>query len=251
MNPSRYMAHLFGGFELRRDSVQVELSKSGQRLVVFLALSHRPLPRRVVSDALWPDADDPRAQASLRTTLWRLHGQVPGLVQAGATEVGLDPAVWVDVRALEAAARAHRRFGRLPDVELLMELRGELVPGCWDSWLVLDRERLRYEALHLLESASVEQLRQGEFHLATMLALRAVGCDPLRESANVLLVQTHLAAGETVDAVRHARRYAARLEEELGISPPHQLDELLWKHRRSVGAVGGRPPALIGTAQRS
>ncbi len=63
--------------------------------------------------------------------------------------------------------------------------------------------------------------------MATLLALRAVECDPLRESANVLVVRARLSAGDLTGAIRHSRRYAEQLRDELGVSPPAELNELL------------------------
>lgn len=251
MSGNHYAIHLFGGFELRVERRLAELPSAGQRLVSFLALHDRPLPRRLVAETLWPDADDQKATARLRTTLWRLRANWPELVEVGPVEIALSPGVWVDTRALDHHARVFRATQELPDAERLMGFRGDLLPGCWDSWLVFDRERLRYETIHLLEAVSWAYLRRGNAHLALLLGLCAVDCDPLRESSNVLVVQTHLAAGETPDAVRHARRYAALLSEELGVAPPKVLDDLLWQQRdvtRQPAATFG-PPAT-GAAVR-
>ena len=234
MSQNGFTMHLFGGFELRRRGVLLNLPHSVQRLLSLVALNERSLLRRYVADTLWPDAEEERAQANLRTTLWRLHAQQWDLLDVSAIDLALIPAVWVDVRALHDAAREHRRTGQLPDPESLLHSRGELLPGCWDSWLVFDRERLRQEAVHLLEAASKACLGCGDTHLATMLALGAVECDPLRESANVLLVKTHLAAGHTAGALRHAHHYVGQLENELGIAPPTILEDLLRQHRPSL-----------------
>jgi DNA-binding SARP family transcriptional activator len=235
MSWNKFTMRLFGGFELRRGDALVDLPQSAQRLLSFLALNERSLPRRYVADTLWPDAEEDRAQANLRTTLWRIHAQRLDLVNVTPMEMALSPAVWVDVRALVEASREHRRTGILPRPDTLLGLRGELLPGCWDSWLVFDRERLRLEAIHLLESACDSCMGQGDSHLATLLGLCAVECDPLRESANLLVVRAHLARGDTVLAIRHARRYTEMLADELGVAPPVELEELLWQHRRKRG----------------
>jgi DNA-binding SARP family transcriptional activator len=249
MSRNGYEMHLFGGFELKRAGVRLDLPQSVQRLLSLVALNDRSLPRRLVADTLWPDAEEERAQANLRTTLWRLHSQQLELLDVSAVDLALIPAIWVDARALHDAAREHRRTGQMPDPETLLYVRGELLPGCWDSWLVFDRERLRQEAIHLLEATSKACLGRGDVYMSTMLALCAVECDPLRESANVLLVKAHLAAGYTAGALQHARHYGALLADELGIPLPSVLEDLLWQHRRSAErapAESARP--LVATA---
>jgi two-component SAPR family response regulator len=182
--------------------------------------------------------------------MWRLRAQRLDLVQATQGDLGLSPEVWVDARALERAAEEFRRSGRLPDPGALMQLRGELLPGHWDTWLVFDRERLRHEAIHLLESACEACLRLGDAHAAMLLALCAVECDPLRESANLFMIKAHLASGDAIGAIRRARSYARMLSDELGIAAPDLIDERLLRpaaparyslreaERRAVGVAG-------------
>lgn len=242
MSRSGFSIRLFGGFELRQGELPVDVPQSGQRLLTFMALHPRPLPRRHVADTLWPDAAEQRAQANLRTTLWRLHAQRLDLFRASSADLGLSPDVSVDTRMLDAAAGAFRRTGRLPDPATLLDLRGELLPGHWDAWLVFDRERLRHEAVHLLESSCEACLRRSESQLAILLGLCAVDCDPLRESANVLVVKAHLARGDTAGAIRHARHYARVVADELGIAPPAFLEELLFRSAKAPA------PVLAGSA---
>jgi DNA-binding SARP family transcriptional activator len=185
------------------------------------------LPRGYVAATLWPDTRDDKANANLRTALWRLHCLPYDLVKVNPCELGLNPAVSVDVRTVHDAARQYRQHGVLPEPEALMEIRGVLLPGCWDSWLIFERERLRQEAVELLEASSRACLRGGHLHLATMLCLGAIECDAFRESANLLLIQLCRASGDQIRAIRHAHIYAERLKKELGLPPPPALVELL------------------------
>ncbi len=228
---------LLGGFELRRDGRVVDVPVAAHRLLGFVALQDRRLPRAYVADVLWPDTDEEKAHANLRTALWRLKRAGRDLLVVSAGELGLGDSVVVDVRTLHAAAREHRRVGALPDPELLLDLRGELLPGCWDAWVVFDRERLRQEAVQLFEFAARAALARREDHLALLLGLGAVECDPLRESANVLAVRVRLACGDVVGAVRHARSYARLLQDEIGVGPPTPLADLLTTYR----GQGDRP----------
>jgi DNA-binding SARP family transcriptional activator len=227
MRHGNLVMRLFGGFELRCDGEIVNVPHSVHRVLSFVALNDRPLPRSFIADSLWPETREDKAHANLRTALWRLHNLRYDLVKVTPGELALNHAVSVDVRMLHSAAREYRRNGVLPDPEALVEIHGELLPGCWDSWLIFERERLRLEAVELLEATSRACLRRGETHLAMMLCLGAVECDALRESANLLLVSTCRASGDRIRAIRHAQRYATRLKDELGLPPPPTLAELL------------------------
>ena len=236
---ARYALHLFGGFELERDEQTVDVPPSSQRLLGFLALHERGLVRGYVAASLWPDTTDEKAGANLRTALWRLNRPELDLIATAHGQLSLRPDVWVDARAVRRASREHRLRRVPPAPEVLAEIRGELLPGCWDSWLVFERERLRQEAVHLLEAACATSVAEGNTEQAVLYALAAVECDPLRETANTWVVRAHLAAGNRADAARHARRYAALLHDELGLDPPGLIDELLWP--RPLAAVSAVP----------
>jgi DNA-binding SARP family transcriptional activator len=227
MRHGNLVMRLFGGFELRCDGQIVDVPHSVHRLLGFLALNDRHLPRDYVADALWPDTREEKAHANLRTSLWRVNNLRYDLVKVSASELAFNNTVSVDARMLHSAAREYRRNGVLPDPAALVEIHGELLPGCWDSWLIFERERLRQEAVELLEATSRACLLRGQTHLAMMLCLGAVECDALRESANLLLVRACHASGDRIRAIRHAQLYAERLKDELGLPPPPTLAELL------------------------
>jgi DNA-binding SARP family transcriptional activator len=225
---------------------------SAQRLLSFLALHDRPLPRTYVAETLWPDVDEANAQASLRTALWRLNPEHRRILNVTPGEVSLHAGIHVDARALHGAYREYRRTGALPQPDALLDVHGELLPGCWDCWLVIERERLRHEAVELLEGTGNACLARGEMHLATLLGLGAVECDPLRESATLLVVRARLAASDPGGAVRYALRYTQTLEEELQLPAPEHLVDLLpayfggqrsISHPRGVGALLTRSAA--------
>lgn len=239
MHRKHFSIHLLGGFELTGDGVRLDVPMSSQRLIGFLALHDRALARAYVAASLWPETTEEKASANLRTALWRLHRPDLHLLDSRNGHLSLDAEVWIDVRALRHAARDHRRTGHLPDDDRLIDLRGELMPGCWDGWLVFERERLRQEAAHLCEARCAACLRDGDVHRAVLHALTAVECDPLRESANAWLVRAHLAGGNRADAMRHARSYAVMLRDELGIDPPEHLEALCWSSPESSVSMRG------------
>ena len=190
------------------------------------------MPRCFVADSLWPETSDQKAAANLRTALWRLNRPELAMIVTGHSQLSLHADVWVDARVVRDASAQQRRTGLLPEGDLLLEIRGELLPGCWDGWLIFEREQLRQETMLLCEATCARLIETGHVGRAVLHALTAVSCDPLRETANLWLVRAHLACGNRADAVRHARSYAVLLETELGLQPPAELDELLWSRER-------------------
>jgi DNA-binding SARP family transcriptional activator len=144
---------LLNAFEVRCDGEPVGLPITAQRLLAFLALHERPLLRPYVAGSLWINADDERAGASLRSSLWRLNRSGHRLVEATPMQLRLAPAIDVDLR--RALALAQRLLdGTASDEDLdaaEASLDGEVLPDWYDDWLLFERERFRQLSLHALE----------------------------------------------------------------------------------------------------
>jgi len=226
-----YQVGLFGSFDVTRDGVTVTIPSESQRLVAFLALHESPIERGYVAGRLWCDSDEERARANLRSTLWRLRHRAPELVVADATTLALGPDVSADVRDVQ------RRSSVLwepdhPDESTDLDYRPfalQFLPGWYDDWVVVERERLHQLCLHCLESIAATLLRRGLFGAAIQALLTSISIDPLRESPRRQLIAVHLAEGNHSEAVRQYREFAQVLERELGLAPSpvmrSQLDE--------------------------
>jgi DNA-binding SARP family transcriptional activator len=209
---------LLGGFELTVDGRSRELPPAAARLVAFLGLQGRPLVRSHVAGVLWGERTEERAGACLRSAIWRANAGAP-VVRAGRSRIGLAP---LSVDAREAADAAHAQLVGgapvAPDV-----LSGELLPGWYDDWVVVERERLRQLCLEAMEQMSQTLLDAGQWHRAIEAALAVVAIEPLRESAHRVLVEAYVGAGNRGQALRQFRRCRELLERELGLAPGGEL----------------------------
>jgi DNA-binding SARP family transcriptional activator len=224
---------LLRGFELCEGDRLVRVPLSAQRLIAFLALHDRPLQRLYVAGCLWIENTQEHANANLRTALWRLRRPGCEVVSASATELSLAPDVAVDVHETEAAAqRALAHGGAQSDVERLC-FAGDLLPGWYDDWLLIERERIRQLRVHALECLCEDLAAEGKFAAATAAGLSAVAAEPLRESAHRVVIRAHLAEGNAGEAVRQYRIYRDLVRAQLGIEPSRQLRELMRRLRLS------------------
>ena len=220
---------LLRGFELRQNGQLVELPLSAQRVIAFLALYDRPLQRIYVAGSLWLDSTEDRANASLRTALWRLGRPSCRLVEASTTHVALAPAILVDVREAKAAAQALIRHS--PDVaarplDALYEA-GEILPDWYEDWVLIEREHFRQLRLHALEALCLELTAAGRFAEAAEAGLAAVEGEPLRESAHRALIATYLAEGNPGEAIRQYRFFTRCLHDQLGLDPSQLMEDLV------------------------
>jgi DNA-binding SARP family transcriptional activator len=233
-----FAVHVGGSASRRIDG---ELPHGVQRLVAHLALLGRTA-RTAVAGQLWPDASEEHACGSLRSAVWRLHKAAPDLLlEVSGRTLSLAPAVRVDVRELADWAR------RVPDARLPLDdalvpdpgVRGDLLPGWYEDWVLLERERLRQLRMHTLEVLAGRLAAAGRHGEALQAAYAAVRAEPLRESAHRAVVRVHLAEGNVAEAVRAHDLFEALLDQELGVGPTEQMTRLVRHVRRSRRRVAG------------
>jgi len=215
------------GFQLRAPDGIVKLPLGEQRVLAFLALHGRWLQRLFVAGNLWLESSEERANASLRTALWRLRRPDCRLVEATPTHLALASCVAVDVR--DVSASAERAIRHASDDEDLFELReaGDLLPDWYDDWVIIERERFRQRRLHALETLCGTLTAASRFAEATDAALAAIAVEPLRESAHRALIRAYLAEGNAGDAIHHYRLFSDLLSRQIGLEPSPQMQDLV------------------------
>jgi DNA-binding SARP family transcriptional activator len=220
---------LLHGFSLSLDGKPVPVPLNEQRLLAFLAVNDQLLLRSYVAGALWLDSSEKHALGNLRSSIWRLNQFGVDIVQASRTHVRLSPSVSVDVRDMArlAATLIQRPSGFETNEIDETPLRGELLPGWYDEWVVIERERTRQLQLHGLEALCARLLAFGQTLRAVQVGLAAVAAEPLRESAHRLLIQAHLAEGNVAEAIRQYDLYRTLLLKELGIEPSPTIKRLV------------------------
>ncbi len=240
--PSDLRLTLFGCWRLLRDGQAVAVPWRSRRLVALLALGGQQ-PRPYLAGVLWPDVPEKQAQASLRSAFSRLRRHAPGLIQHDHGELRLADAVTVDVTEFhEFARRVFSGDARaaVASVSQPTVTGGELLPGWYDDWVIVERERVHQLRLHVLEAIASHLVERGAYAHALEAALTAVGIDPLRESAQRTLLEVHLAEGNTVEALRQYERFRAMLRTELGVEPTHRMTSLIDDATRVTLAEHGR-----------
>jgi DNA-binding SARP family transcriptional activator len=189
---------LLGGFDLAIEGSAVGLPESSQRLVALVALNGRPMVRAEAAATLWPEKPEARAYANLRSSLWRLHELAEGqVVVADGPRLALDPAVRLDLARVEAVGWA-LTDGPAAAAALLQEADLfvlPLLPGWYEDWVVMERERLAQLQARFLESLVLTLVAASELTRALDYAVRLVRSDPLRERSQLCLLRVYAAEG--------------------------------------------------------
>ena len=239
--------HLFGGPYVSIDGKRRSVPEGSKRLLAFVALRPGRVERRHVAGSLWPVGDDGRAAGNLRSALWRLRGAGIEVMACDKWSLSLLDHVSVDVHLLKAWADrvidGHVQPGDLRRMTLDSDAL-DVLPGGYEDWTTLERERLRQRVLHALEAHSLLLTAQGRHADAVDAALAAVSAEPLRESAQRILIEAYLQEENWVEAQRALDTYRALLDRELGVCPSDELVQLIaYAARRRRG---GTAPMLVG-----
>ena len=195
---------------------------------------------------------DGRAAGNLRSALWRLRGAGIDILTTDKWSLSLDETVDVDVRLVgEWASRMIN--GTMSGADLTVSPSWinalDLLPGWYDDWALLERERLRQRTLHALEALSRCLVDVGRYADAIEAAMLAVGAEPLRESAQRALVEAHLAEGNIGEARRSYLAYRAVLRRELAVEPSADLVALVGTSPMRPGAT--RPDHVVPFERRT
>lgn len=225
-------------FEITINGSSLIVPQGAQRLVAFLALRGRPQLRTTVATSLWMDTTEDRAAANLRTALWKLADRRDLLIQSLGSYLTLAQGVEVDFsRLLTRVKTLIDGDGEINDFDANTgDLAGDLLPDWDEDWLLFERERLRQLRIHALEALSRRLCTAGRYAAAVDAGLSAVTAEPLRESAQRVLIEVHLAEGNVSEARRQFELYRSVLWDNLALLPSAALCSL-------VGVMGASKPA--------
>jgi DNA-binding SARP family transcriptional activator len=223
--------HLLGSPYVSYEGNRIQVPEGSKRLLAFVALHRDGVERRYVAGSLWPIGGDDRAAGNLRSALWRLRGAGIDIVECDKWTLRLGDDVAVDVYA--SMAWAERVINdRTNDPDLRVSTQNvnalDLLPGWYDDWTIVERERLRQRMLHAFEALSSRLASIGRYSDAIEAAITAINAEPLRESAHRVLIEVHLAECNWIEAHRTFVVYRDLVRRELGIEPSHELSTLLF-----------------------
>src|SRR5947208_3483523 len=133
--------------------------------------------------------------------------------------------------------------------------RGELLPGCYEEWILPERERLRQ-----LHRQALEQLLglfegQGNTINAIRYAQRLIGLDPLSEDLYRRLMRLFALNNDRANALHVYHTCVTTLQREMGVDPHpatrEVYEQLIQQETTTIQPIGHQPlpavtPTLIG-----
>ena len=205
-------------------------------LLAYLAL-HRgtPLSRSYLASLFWPESTDAQAHTNLRNLIHKLRQSFPGkgkvdtFIRTDWHMIQWQPtAPWtLDTLDFEQAITRAEQARLIQDIaaekqaleEAVSLYRGELLPGCYDEWILLERDRLQQAYLGTLERLIDLLKNVRDYPAAISIAHHLLRHDPLHESAYRRLMQLYASSGNRAAALRTYQNCIVVLERELGVEP--------------------------------
>jgi DNA-binding SARP family transcriptional activator/predicted ATPase len=271
--PTLYL-RLLGDFSLRYNDQQVtNLNTTRLRSLLTYLVLHREVPqqRQHLAFLFWPDTTEAQARNNLRQLLHQLRQAFPAvehflsadthmLYWHPVTPFRLDVAEFEEALTLADAATGYNDKHPLQDaLEQADNLyRGELLPGCYDEWILPERERLHQSHLQVLEQLFRLFEGQGDTVTAIRYAQRLLGLNPLSEDLYRRLMRLFSLNNDRASALRVYHTCVSTLQREMGVDPDpatQEAYERLMQHEApTIQATVQQPllaaiPTLIGRKQ--
>jgi DNA-binding SARP family transcriptional activator len=235
-------------------------------LLAYLALEPRVHARDSLCALFWPECEQAKARANLRSSLFELsHALGEGFFMVAQDRLRLRPeALWVDVADLEEACGASGVEGggpSAPDSREGLEaavrswrggfMAGFSLPGCadFDDWQFRWAGRARKAYCVALGRLATCELGAGRLIAAEELAARWIAAEPLNEEARRLQIRVLIAMNQPEGARRSYERWERTSCEELGREPGRETRELIERAPGIIKIGAGRalPPASART----
>ncbi len=265
---------LLGDFSLLYNDQQVtNLNTTRLRSLLTYLVLHRDVPqqRQHLAFLFWPDATEAQARNNLRQLLHQLRQALPAVEQFlsadthmvhwhPVTPCHLDVAEFEQALTLaDAVARRNDQHALQAALEQADNLyRGELLPDCYDEWILPERERLRQRHLQVLEQLLRLFEVQGDNVTAIRYAQRLIGLDPLSEDLYRRLMRLFVLNNDRASALHVYHTCVTTLQRELGVDPDpatQEAYERLMQHEtpvipaRAQQTLLAATPMLIGRKQ--
>jgi glucose-1-phosphate adenylyltransferase len=231
--------HLLGDFRLfyNGNLVTTITTSRLQSLLAYLVL-HRdtPQPRQRIASRLWPDSSESQARTNLRNLIHLLRQTLPEadnyLCMDGSTlQWQATSAFLLDVAEMEKAISNG-------DFETAVALyRGDLLPDCYDEWIIDKREQLRQMYADALAKLIHQKEIEHDYHTAIEYARSLIHHEPLQEQSYRELMRLYALGGDRTGIVRAYNECAKVLQNELSVEPSVGTHEM-YKNCQTMISMG-------------
>jgi oligopeptide transport system substrate-binding protein len=242
-------ARLLGQYEIDLDGQPVVISsRPAQSILAYLFLhpnhSHR---REKLAGQFWPEATESNARSNLRHELWRIRkafGPAANL-RVKSDDLGVSyhpqPGDELDVTIFDSCAAEEVSTETL--LQAVSAYRGDLLPGFYEDWVALERERLQAAFGRKLEILLSRLLAERRWNEVLEWGERWIASGGTPEPAYRALMLAQVGLGNLASAIMQYQRCAEALDRELGVEPSEKTRNIFEQIR-----LAGKGSALPASA---
>ncbi len=252
---------LFGHFSATFDGVPLTTLNTPrlQILFAYLILNRTAsIFRYHLAYQFWPDSNEAQARTNLRNLIHLLRQALPNFdhfirSDAQTLQWREDAPYTLDVLEFEQLLAVTP--GKSPDRECLDRAvtlyQGDLLPSCYDDWIIPERERLHRAFLANLEALAEIAESSRDYPAALEYTHRLLQVEPLHGVANRQLIRLCSLVEDRPAALKAYQAYAKVLEHELDIQPDQETQDLYAYLKSRAGQKNHLPgrstqPVLVG-----
>ena len=245
---------LLGSFQLRLADQVIDTVNAPrlQSLLAYLLLHPQaPISRQQLASVFWPNTSEAQARTNLRNLLYALRVAFPSIqnylnTQGPTLEWHPDATLDLDVEAFERCLTIVPEKGVQLDAfaQAVQIYQGDLLPGCYEDWIIPERERLRSAFLNALETLAAVSEDARDYPAALSHTRRLLQADPLQSKANHRLIRLYSLLGDRSAALKAYRSYAQLLQQELGTEPEAEIRELYHRLQQTGGKQALSSPEM-------
>jgi DNA-binding SARP family transcriptional activator/Tfp pilus assembly protein PilF len=247
--------NLLGDFSLTDGQAPVAAISSArlQSLIAFLFLNRKaPKSRQQLSFLFWPDSAESQARTNLRKLLYDLRKAFPDVDQyidmEGSNIQLIETAQFLlDVDEFEKRVSQAQYASELKNALALY--RGDLLPSCYDDWILIERQRLHQLFIDGLERLITMLEEKREYRSAILYTQRLLQHAPLQEDYYRLLMRLYALNGDRAGVLRTFHACATTLQRELEVEPSQLTREAYERLLNLDSPLSQLPPTtprLVG-----
>ncbi|NTU80910.1 MAG: AAA family ATPase [Chloroflexales bacterium] len=252
---------LLGDFSLAYgEEPVVSIATARLRSLLAYLVLHREAPqlRQHLAFLFWPDSPESQARTNLRQLLHELRQALPDadrylVADTSTVRWRTEAPFQLDVAAFEHTLAVAATTTRADDQRTALEqaahlYRADLLPSCYDDWIVPERERLRQQHRHALTQLIRLLEQRRDYADAIRYAQRLLQDDPLDEVVTRDLMRLLALNNDRAGALRLFHSSATRLQRELGVAPSQPTRDV---YERLLQLDAPEAPELNGLSPRA
>jgi DNA-binding SARP family transcriptional activator len=205
-----------------------------QALFTFLILKPgKPQFRDQIAYAFWSESNEEQARTNLRNLLHLLRQAFPDSNQfiefAGQIVLWRESASYTfDVQEFERlVAPAPMVLPTRENLDRAIRLyQGDLLPSCYDDWIIPERDRLRRAYQAALESLAELAENSRDYPTALEYIHKLLKSEPIQAAGNRRLIRLYSLMDDQPAALKAFQSYASLLQRELGVHPDLETQDL-------------------------